>query len=105
MNLVLEGPIDDPGDWALRIARAYGADEYVNAAGGADLFDPAKYAAHGIALFIHSYAHMPYSCGPFQFEPGLSIVDVMMWNSPEAIRAHLDRRRGSAGERRAEPAR
>ena len=105
LNLALEGPIAEPGDWALRIAQAHGADEYVNAAGGADLFDPEKFAAHGIALFIQSYEHMTYSCGPFRFEPGLSILDVMMWNSPETIRAHLDRRRGSAGERRAEAAR
>ncbi|MCU0857992.1 MAG: WbqC family protein [Pontiellaceae bacterium] len=100
MDLVLEGPIEEPGDWALRIAYAFGADEYVNAAGGAELFDAAKFAAHGIALFIQSYTHMTYPCGPFRFEPGLSIIDVMMWNSPEAIRAHLDSLRGSAGERR-----
>jgi hypothetical protein len=101
MDLALKGPIEEPGDWALRIAEAFGADAYVNAAGGADLFDPAKFAAHGIRLSIQSYSHLTYPCGPFQFEPGLSIVDVMMWNSPEAIRAHLDSLRGSAGERRA----
>ena len=104
MDLALDGPINEPGDWALRIARAFGASEYVNAAGGADLFDPAKFAAHGIRLLIQSYTHMTYPCGPFRFEPGLSIVDVMMWNPPEAIRAHLDGLRGDAGERRAGPA-
>ena len=103
MNLALRGPVEGPGDWALRIAEAFGADAYVNAAGGAELFDAAKFAAHGIRLSIQSFTHMAYSCGPFQFEPGLSILDVMMWNSPEAIRAHLDTLRGDAGERPAGP--
>lgn len=103
MNLALRGPVEGPGDWALRIAEAFGADAYVNAAGGAELFDAAKFAAHGIRLSIQSFTHMTYSCEPFQFEPGLSIIDVMMWNSPEAIRAHLDTLRGEAGERPAGP--
>jgi hypothetical protein len=46
---------------------------------------------------------MTYPCGPFQFEPGLSIVDVMMWNSPDVIKAHLDNLRGVAGESAARP--
>jgi hypothetical protein len=103
MNLALQGPVETPGDWALRISQAFGADAYVNAAGGSALFDPAKYAAHGIALYVQSYTHMTYPCGPFQFEPGLSIVDVMMWNSPDVIKAHLDNLRGVAGESAARP--
>lgn len=98
MNLEMKGPVEAPGDWALRISEAFGADAYVNAAGGADFFDAAKYAAHGIALFIQSYTHMTYPCGSLQFEPGLSIIDVMMWNAPETIKAHLDSLRGNAGE-------
>ena len=105
MDLILQGSVNEPGDWALRISEAFGADEYINGALGEGLFDPAKFAAHGIALFIQSYTHMTYSCGPYKFEPGLSIIDVMMWNPPEAIRAHLDSLRGSAGERRAEAVR
>ncbi len=99
MNLALLGPVEGPGDWALRISHALGADAYVNAAGGAGLFDAAKYAAHGIRLTIQAFTPMTYDCRPFQFEPGLSIIDVMMWNAPEAIKAHLDQQRENVGER------
>jgi hypothetical protein len=98
MNLVLEEPVEEPGDWALQISRAFGTDEYINAAGGGALFNPRKFTAHGIKLFIQSYTHMIYSCDPFQFAPGLSIIDVMMWNPPGAILTHLDKLAGSAGE-------
>jgi hypothetical protein len=103
MNLALPGPVESPGDWALRISQAFGADAYVNAAGGSALFDPAKYAAHGIRLTIQSFANMVYDCRAFRFEPGLSIIDVMMWNSPDAIKAYLDSLRGVAGESAAGP--
>lgn len=98
MGLTLRGPVEGPGDWALRISEAHGADAYVNAAGGAALFDAAKFTAHGIRLTIQSFTNLTYDCRPFQFEPGLSIIDVMMWNAPETIKAHLDSLRGSAGE-------
>lgn len=102
MDLTLRGPVEGPGDWALRISEALGADAYVNGAGAADMFDASKYAAHGISLFIQSFKHLTYACGPYHFEPGLSIIDVMMWNSPATIRAHLETLRGEAGERPAE---
>lgn len=90
MNLVLEGVIEGPGDWALEISRAVGAGEYINPSGGAALFDESKFAAHNIKLIIQSFTNMIYSCGAYQFEPGLSIIDVMMWNSPEQIKHYLD---------------
>lgn len=90
MNLVLEGTIEGPGDWALMISRAVGASEYLNAAGGAALFDDRKFAAHNIKLTIQAFTNMIYPCGPYPFEPGLSIIDVMMWNAPEQIKQYLD---------------
>jgi hypothetical protein len=90
MDLVLDGKVEGPGDWALRISNAAGASEYVNASRGAVLFNEGKFTAHHIKLSIQSYSHMVYSCGPYQFEPGLSIIDVMMWNSCEEIKHYLD---------------
>ena len=62
------GPIEGPGDWALRIAESMGADEYVNAPGGKDLFDAEAFEKSGIKLTI------------LETRPGLSIIDELMWH-------------------------
>lgn len=84
------GPVEGPGDWALRISEAMGATEYLNPTGGADIFDPGKFAASGITLKIQEFRNMEYDCRRWNFVPGLSIIDVLMWNTPEEIMAHLN---------------
>ncbi|MCA9263772.1 MAG: WbqC family protein [Planctomycetales bacterium] len=83
------GPIHGPGDWALRICEAVGATEYVNPPGGASLFDVAAFERHGIRLQIQAYTPPEYDTRQYTFEPGLSIVDVMMWCHPTEIRQFL----------------
>ena len=92
MNLKL-GPIESTGDWALRICEALGATTYINPPGGRSLYDPQKFQEKGIKLIIREFENMVYSTGPYQFEPAMSIIDVMMWNSPKAIRDYLERKR------------
>ncbi len=89
MNLK-HNPVNGPGDWALRISEAVHATEYINPSGGMNLFDPAAFAASGIRLVIQAPLEFTYQCDGYQFEPGLSVVDALMWNSPEVIKAHLD---------------
>jgi hypothetical protein len=88
MDLAL-GRVEGPGDWALRIAEALGANEYLNPPGGADLFDRAKFEAAGITLAIQTPVDYLYACGDYEFQPSLSIIDVLMWNSPNDVRAYL----------------
>ncbi len=90
---------NSPQDLALRICRVVGASEYINPPGGAGLYSAERFAEHGIKLTIQSFTNMPYDCGRFRYEPALSIIDVMMWNSPERIKHYLDTfRLASAGE-------
>lgn len=84
------GETTHPGDWALRIAAALGAREYINPPGGEGLFDPAAFAARGIQLTIRHPPQMEYTCRGRPFEPNLSVIDVLMWNSAETIKAFLD---------------
>jgi len=81
MNLVLE-EICAPDEWALNIAKATGYDIYRNAIGGQTFFDNNKYAANNVRLeFVQnnlSYYNQKKGC----FFPGLSIIDVLMFNSP-----------------------
>jgi hypothetical protein len=72
-----------PGDWALEICAALGADGYLNPAGGQALFDPAAFAARGIDLCFAEAAEFRYPTGRLQYEPGLSVLDVLMWVAPD----------------------
>lgn len=78
--------IQGPGDWGLEVCRQLGASTYVNAIGGRDLFDPAAFAAAGVGLEFVRARLSPYDQGGRDFEPGLSIIDVLMWNGPDEAR-------------------
>jgi hypothetical protein len=92
MGLELD-PVRGPGEWALRICQALGATEYVNPPGGEPLFDRGAFEAAGVRLHIRRMPTLDYDCPGYRFEPGLSIVDAMMWNRSETIRGHLERHR------------
>jgi hypothetical protein len=83
------GEIAGPGDWALQIAKAVGAEEYINPPGGRGLFDPLAFERAGIRLTIRNMEPMAYTCRGYEFHPGLSIIDLMMWNDPQSIVRHL----------------
>jgi len=73
----------------LAICRHLGADTYVNAIGGRELYARDAFAAQGIDLrFLQSRpCDYPQFGGPFV--PWLSILDVMMFNAPGAIAGDL----------------
>ncbi len=89
MDLEL-APAHGPENLVLSLCQAVGASEYINPPGGAGLYSAEHLAAHGIKLTIQAFTNMPYDCGRYQFEPALSIIDVMMWNAPEQIKRYLD---------------
>lgn len=89
MNINIE-PVTDAGEWALHISKALNASEYINPPGGVELFEEEKFKVAGISLkFLQINLH-EYSQRRQVFEPGLSIVDVMMFNSAEAINEMLN---------------
>lgn len=73
-------------DKVVALCQALGADTYVNAIGGMELYSQAAFKENGIGLkFIRS--------GPFEYQqfggafiPWLSIIDVMMFNPLDVIR-------------------
>lgn len=76
-------PVYEPDEWALNIAVAMGYDVYRNAVGGQTFFDRDKYLSNEIRLeFIKNRLHI-YDQKREEFIPGLSIIDVLMWNSPK----------------------
>ena len=90
MNIDIE-PANAPDEWALNICKALGnVDEYWNPPGGQSFFDRKKYENAGINLKFHSAILTDYDQKRNVFEPGLSIIDVMMFNSIEEINKMLD---------------
>lgn len=81
--------VDHPGGWAPAISSALGADRYLNPVGGHQLFSEQEFTERGIALEFLEFPTFEYDTGPYAFEPGLSVLDVLMWNDPESIRAAL----------------
>lgn len=98
LNLNL-GPVETAADWALRIVEAAGATEYFNPPGGAALYDPERFLEQGIRLHIQEDFEFRYECPGFTYVPKLSVLDALMWESPSAIKAHLDGVKVAAEER------
>lgn len=88
MELAIEEP-NAPDEWALNICKALGVSNYVNASGGQEFFDKNKYEKDNINLFYVKQPIDSYKQLGNDFEPGLSIIDVMMFNSPLEIRDML----------------
>lgn len=77
------GPIEHPGQWALKISQKIGATEYVNPLSGKEIFRQEEFAEAGIKLSFLNPEVLEYSQGRASFIPRLSIIDVMMFNDQE----------------------
>jgi hypothetical protein len=78
------------GERIIDICRKEGVDTYINACGGTDIYDKKDFAAHGINLKFIQTGDIKYHQFSNEFVPWLSIVDVMMFNSPAQINVMLD---------------
>ena len=74
-----------PGGWALEICSLLGATGYVNPASGQNIFDSAAFARRGISLHFAQPVEFSYCTSPYQYEPNLSIIDVLLWNPPAVV--------------------
>lgn len=72
-------------EWGLNICKTVHADTYLNAPGGITFFDRNKYKKEDIEIQFINPIFNQYKQSFEQFEPGLSIIDVMMFNSIEKI--------------------
>ena len=73
----------------LDICRRLGATQYLNAIGGVDLYDPVAFADAGIELGFVRPRLRPYEQFKHPHVPFLSVVDALMFNPAEAVRAML----------------
>lgn len=86
MNLDMKN-VSDPGDWALEISKYKKASEYVNPPGGQSIFDEDKFVKNNIKLSFLEPKLSPYKQSwRDKFNAGLSVLDVIMFNTPEECR-------------------
>lgn len=69
----------------LGLCRHFGADTYHNAAGGQALYDDRRFAEQGVRLRFLRNRFAAYKQGVRAFVPGLSIIDVLMYNERERV--------------------
>jgi len=73
----------------LAICQKAAATHYINLIGGKELYSADSFAEVGIKLNFLRASLTPYPQGAISFVPGLSIVDVLMHNSPQKVREFL----------------
>ena len=70
--------------------RRLGADTYINAIGGTSLYHRDDFARHGISLKFLKSGLPEYLQFKHPFVERLSILDIIMFNAPDAIQEMLD---------------
>ncbi|MDF0718778.1 WbqC family protein [Kaistella sp. PBT33-4] len=73
----------------IAICKQVGAETYINAIGGQELYSKEYFASKGIDLKFIKSEPLDYKQFDHEFVPWLSIIDVMMFNSVEDIRKML----------------
>ena len=76
-------------DKVIEICKILNADEYYNAVGGQDLYSFEEFAENGIKLSFVETEDIVYKQFKDDFQPNLSILDVMMFNSKEDVKKLL----------------
>ncbi|KEO75003.1 WbqC family protein [Anditalea andensis] len=76
-------------DRIIEICSLCGASDYINPIGGLELYDRAKFEERNINLSFLSPVLDPYPQHSDVFIAGLSIIDVLMQNSPEQVNLFL----------------
>lgn len=77
-------------DKVIDICKKFNADQYINAIGGKALYSVEEFASNGIQLKFLKTGDINYQQLNNEFVPNLSIIDVMMFNSPDKINRMLN---------------
>ncbi len=73
------------------ICKAVNATEYVNPIGGVELYQKDDFRSEGIELYFLKSGEVVYKQFDHPFIPWLSIIDVMMFDTPKEIQEMLGR--------------
>ncbi len=74
----------------IEICHKLRANQYINAIGGQELYEKEEFVKNGIILNFIKMNEIQYKQFYNNFVPNLSIIDIMMFNSPKTIKAMLN---------------
>lgn len=74
----------------IEISKTAGASIYINPIGGVELYSKKRFEEEGITLNFIESGLINYTQYKNEFVPNLSIIDVMMFNSPQQIKEMLN---------------
>ncbi|MDO4763880.1 MAG: WbqC family protein [Flavobacteriaceae bacterium] len=77
-------------DRLIQIAKELDGETYINAIGGQELYEKSYFKDKGLYLYFLNPQNIVYSQFEKEFQPHLSIIDVMMHNSLEDIKRFLN---------------
>jgi hypothetical protein len=76
-------------DRVIDICHREAADTYINPIGGMELYSKEDFRKNGLELYFIRSRSITYNQFRHDFVPWLSIIDIMMFNSPSEIRELL----------------
>ena len=80
----------DRADRLIAITKECGAAHYVNLIGGCELYDQAYFRKQGVTLEFLEPVIKEYDQFGGEFQPALSIVDLLMFNAPAVVLGMLN---------------
>ncbi|MEN9958389.1 MAG: hypothetical protein RLZZ474_633 [Bacteroidota bacterium] len=77
---------DGRAERLIHLTKSLGSTQYINALNGQSLYEKDFFSSQGVELFFIKPSLQAYSQGKLaSFEPGLSMIDVLMWNEPTVV--------------------
>lgn len=70
----------------IAICERVGTNTYINASGGRELYNEQHFHQKGMELRFMNTGAIEYDQGGTPFVPNLSMIDVLVWNTPERVR-------------------
>ena len=77
-------------DKVIHICKLLGGTQYINAIGGQELYNFEDFKKNGLELSFLKTEFTPYKQFKNEFIPGLSMIDILMFNSPSEIKTMLN---------------
>ena len=74
----------------IHINKLLGSDTYYNAIGGQDLYSTEEFQRNGVELYFLKMGEIEYKQYENKFVPGLSIIDILMFNDVDMVRQYLE---------------
>lgn len=84
--------VDGRAERLIHLTQQLGSSKYINALNGQELYQKDFFAAKGIELLFIKPTLSPYQqANVSEFIPGLSMLDVLMWNEPQVVNQMLEK--------------